>query len=101
MKKITLPAALLFLVFSCVAQTGGLRVAPGIRLPDDSVAGRLLMGSLSGWMAAGKGPDSVNEYVAEGDRPAMAVLMGQMRNLKGDCYVGALTPWMEITGRCN
>jgi len=92
MKKITLPAVFLFVVFNCMAQTGGLRVAPGIRLPDDSVAGRLLMGSLSGWMAAGNGPDSLNEYVAEGDRPTMAVLMAQLRRLKGDCYVGGLTP---------
>src|SRR5258708_2393961 len=93
MKKITFPAVLI-LLFICnsFAQTGGLIVAPGARLPEDSVVRGELMSSLRGWLTAKNGPDSINGYVAEADRPAMAVLMGQLRALKGDCYLGGLTP---------
>ena len=49
------------------------------------------MGGLNGWLAAVAGPDSLNRYVAEGDRPATAVLMGQLRALKGDCWLGGVT----------
>ncbi|HEY4108493.1 hypothetical protein [Puia sp.] len=92
MRKITLPAAFILIVFNCLAQTGGMRMAPGIRLPEDSVTREALMGSLREWMIAKDGPDSLNRCVAVADRPAMAVLTAQMRALKGDCYLGALTP---------
>jgi hypothetical protein len=94
MKKTTLSAVLFSLVFigfsvGGFAQTGGLRVAPGVRLlSGDSV----LMASVRGWLGAMSGPDSLNRYVAEGDRPGTAVLMGQLRALKGDCWLGGLTP---------
>ena len=91
MKKIAFSAALLFFVLCGVAQTGGLRVAAGIRLPEDPVVRVELMGGLNGWLAAVAGPDSLNRYVAEGDRPATAVLMGQLRALKGDCWLGGVT----------
>jgi hypothetical protein len=88
MKKITLPAILIFSVFSCLAQQGGMVVAPGLRLPVDSV---VLVEGLRGWLEAKNGPDSLDGFVAEGDRPAMAVLARQMRALKGDCYLGGVT----------
>src|SRR5258708_3620385 len=92
MKKISFHAVLI-LLFICnsFAQTGGLIVAPGARLPEDSVVRGELMSSLRGWLTARNGPDSINGYVAEADRPAMAVLMGQLRALKGGCYLGGLT----------
>jgi len=93
MKKTTFPAVLI-LLFICnsFAQTGGLIVAAGARLPEDSVVRGELISSLRSWLTAKNGPDSINGYVAEADRPAMAVLMGQLRALKGDCYLGGLTP---------
>ena len=74
-----------------MAQAGGLTVAPGIVLPMDSVKRTVLMSSLRGWLASAKGPDSLNEYVALADRPVTGVLMGQLRGLKADCYLGAVT----------
>jgi len=95
MKKITLPAVVSFFVFvagfglGAFGQTGGLRVASGVRLPaGDSV----LVEGLRGWLEAVSGPDSLNRYVAEEDRPAMAVLTGQLRRLKGECWLGGVTP---------
>jgi hypothetical protein len=91
MKKMTFPAILFFFVFGSMAQTRELRVAPGIRLPEDSVTRVLLMESLRGWLSAASGPDSLNRFVSEGDRPAMTLLMARLRALKGDCYLGGVT----------
>lgn len=91
MKKITLPAIFLLFAFSVAAQTE-LRLAPGVRIPEDSMVCSELMSGLRGWLVASHGPDSVNAYVAEADRGATAVLLSQMRSLKGNCYVGAVTP---------
>ena len=95
MKKITLPVILFFIVFVAgfemdgLAQTSGMRVGPEVKLtPGDSA----LVEGLRGWLGAMKGPDSLNRYVAEADRPAMAVLMGQLRRLKGDCWLGGVMP---------
>jgi len=98
MKKITLPTVfvsffpvfLLVVVFGvdAFAQTGGLRIAPGVSLPGDSAARELLIDGLRGWLGAMSGPDSLNAYVAEADRPVMAVLMEELRELKADAWLG-------------
>jgi hypothetical protein len=90
MRNIILPVICLFFAFSVFAQTG-LSVAPGVRIPEDPAVCSELLGGLQGWLAAMHGPDSVNAYVAEADRPATSVLMHQMRSLKGTCYVGGVT----------
>jgi hypothetical protein len=89
MKKITLPAFLFFFFLHSPGQTGRLRLGPELRLlPGDTV----LVTSLRGWLGAMGGPDSLNGYVAEADRPAMAVLMDQLRRLKGECWLGGVMP---------
>lgn len=89
MKNFILFAGLLAFGVCGVAQTGSLRVGPEVRLlAGDSV----LVDGLRGWLGAMKGPDSLNRYVAEEDRPAMAVLMGQLRRLKGDSWLGGVMP---------
>jgi hypothetical protein len=95
MKKMIFSSIAMALLLSFAAgvraQSGGLLMAPGIRLPEDSVTRMELVAGLRGWLGAKNGPDSLNSYVAEGDRPATAVLMGQMRGLKEDCYLGSVT----------
>jgi hypothetical protein len=95
MKKTAFPLIVLLIVFElfvfdCPAQT--LLVAPGVRLPADSFTRADLIGSLQGWLQAMGGPDSLNRYVALEDMPATDALMADMRRLKGDCYLGNLTP---------